>query len=135
MNPSKETMILFYQHLGKLFYSIAAADDIIRDEEVKQLKKVMHSDWLALDDSIDQFGTDAAFQIEVVFDWLVQIDWRNTEEFLIEFKLFKQHHEHLFTEPVNKLILKTAFSIAESFSGKNKSEMVLISQIERILVN
>jgi hypothetical protein len=128
-------MILFYQHLGKLFFSIAAADDIIREEEVNQLKKLMQSDWLALDDSIDQFGTDAAFQIEVVFDWLVQIDWRNADEFLTEFKLFKQGHEHLFTDSVNKLILKTAFAIAESFSGKNKSEMVLISQIERILVN
>lgn len=135
MNPSKETMILFYQHLGKLFYSIAAADDIIREEEVNQLKKLMQSDWLALDDSIDQFGTDAAFQIEVVFDWLVQIDWRNTDEFLIEFKLFKQEHNYLFSDSVTQLILKTAFAIAESFSGKNKSEMVLISQIERILVN
>lgn len=135
MNPSKEPMIQFYQHLGKLFYSLAAADNVIREEEIAQLKKVMHSDWLALDDSIDQFGTDAAFQIEVVFDWLVQIDWRNDDQFLTEFKLFKQEHKNLFTDAVNKLILKTAFAIAHSFSGKNKSEMVLISQIERILVN
>jgi len=105
MTPSNSTMISFFQQLGKVFYSVAMADNNIRNEEVDKLKKVLQTQWLGLDETTDSFGSDSAYQIEIVFDWLIEIDWNDSEDVLNEFK----------------------------FSGKNKSELVLISQLESIL--
>ena len=118
MKPSDTTMVRFYQQLGKLFYSIAAVDHTIRPEEIAQLKKIIQREWLPLESSFDQFGSDSAYQIEIVLDWLSE----------------NEHHS-LFTPEINSLITKTAEAVAKSFSGKNKSEHVLISQLNFILQN
>lgn len=133
MKPSESTMIHFYQQLGKVFYSIATVDKIIRKEEFAQLKKIVKKEWLPLEDSLTEFGDDSAYQIEIVFDWLVANGW-DSEQVIPDFKFFRNEHQHLFTPEINALILKTANAIATSFSGKNKSEHVLISQLNSILL-
>lgn len=133
MKPSESTMIHFYQQLGKVFYSIATVDKIIRKEEFAQLKKIVKKEWLPLEDSLTEFGDDSAYQIEIVFDWLVATGW-DFEQVIPDFKFFRNEHQHLFTPEINALILKTANAIATSFSGKNKSEHVLISQLNSILL-
>jgi hypothetical protein len=132
MKPSNETMTLFYQQLGKLFYGIAAVDKTVREEEIKELKKIVKEQWLPVEDSIDQFGSDSGFQIEIVFDWLVENDW-DFEQILPDFKFFRSEHESLFSPEVNRLILNTASAIANSFSGKNKSEHRILSELKTIL--
>jgi len=132
MKPSDKTMVLFYQQIGKVFYSIAAVDKTVRPEEVKELKKVIQKEWLPLENSIDSFGSDSAYQIEIVFDWLVENEW-NIDQMIPDLKTFRIVHSSLFTDQVNALILKTAKAIADSFAGKNKSEHVLISQLSDVL--
>lgn len=132
MKPSADTMNTFYQQLGKLFYAIASIDKNIVPQEVEQLKKIVKAEWLPLENTTDAFGTDAAFQIEIVFDYLVKNDSENNN--LIEkFAHFKKEHPSIFTESVNKLIMKTANAIASSFAGLNKSELVFLSQLQIIL--
>jgi hypothetical protein len=132
MKPSTRTMLSFYRQLGKLFYSVATADKTIRAEEVERLKQIVKSEWLPLENSVDAFGSDSAFQIEIVFDWLLENEWdRGTV--IPDFKHFRIEHESLFTDRVKQLILKTAHAIADAFSGKNKSELVLIGQLQLIL--
>lgn len=133
MKPSDKTMKNFYQHLGKLFYSIAATDKKIQKEEIVQLKKIVQKEWRPFENSIDEFGTDMAYQIEIVFDWLVENNW-SIEPAFSDFESFKKEHQSLFTKKVNTLILKTANAIAASFLGKNKSEQLLINQLDRILL-
>jgi tRNA C32,U32 (ribose-2'-O)-methylase TrmJ len=41
MKPSHQTMTHFYEHLGKVFYSIAAIDKSIRKEEIEKLKQII----------------------------------------------------------------------------------------------
>jgi len=41
MKPSSQTMLHFYQQLGKLFYSIAAVDGTVREEEIKKLIEIV----------------------------------------------------------------------------------------------
>ncbi len=62
----------FYQQLGKLFYAVADSDNNIQQDEINKLKKVVREEWLPIEDSVDEFGTDAAYQIEIVFDWLLE---------------------------------------------------------------
>lgn len=134
MKPSDTTMARFYQQLGKLFYSIVAVDHTIRPEEITQLKKIIQREWIPLESSFDQFGSDSAYQIEIVLDWLADNEW-DYDHHLSDFKIFHNEHHSLFTPEINSLITKTAEAVAKSFSGKNKSEHVLISQLNFILQN
>ena len=132
MKPSSQTMIHFYQQLGKLFYSAASVDNTVHEDEMVQLKEIVKKEWLPLENSLSEFSDDAAYQIEIVFDWLVENDW-NMGRIVPDFEIFKKEHPHLFTSQVNDLILKTAKAIINSFSGKNKSESALIEKLRRLL--
>lgn len=132
MKPSDKTMIHFYQLLGKVFYSIAAVDKTVRKEEIEQLKKIVKNEWIPLENALNEFGDDAAYQIEIVFDWLIENEW-NFEQVIPDFKIFRKEHESLFTPEVRILILKTAIAIVAAFSEENKSEHVIISQLKSIL--
>jgi len=132
MKPSHQTMTRFYEHLGKVFYYVAAIDKTVRKEEITQLKQIVKTEWLPFENTFNEFGDDSAYQIEIVFDWLVENDW-NVGQVIPDFESFKKEHESLFTKPVNNLILKTAKAIASSFLGKNKSELILINELSGIL--
>jgi hypothetical protein len=132
MKPSYKTMIHFYQQLGKLFYSIASVDKTVRKEEISQLKEIVKKEWLPFENTFSEFGDDAAYQIEIVFDWLVENDW-NIGEVIPDFESFRKEHPSLFTPQINDLILKTANAIANSFLGENKPELVLINELSGIL--
>ncbi|HXH19315.1 MAG TPA: hypothetical protein VNJ07_09560, partial [Chitinophagales bacterium] len=62
--------LTFYQKLGHLCYAIAAADEKLTPAETSQLKRLVTEEWLEVEDSLDEYGEDAAFQAEIVFDWL-----------------------------------------------------------------
>ena len=132
MKPSPNTMIHFYQHLGKLFYSVASVDGAVHEEEITKLKEIVKKEWVPIENTFNEFGDDTAYQIEIVFDWLVENNW-SIGKIIPDFEIFKKEHPHLFTPQVNDLILKTAKAITNSFSGKNKSESVLINKLREIL--
>jgi hypothetical protein len=119
----------FYQNLGKLFYAIAASDKKVRIVEVEKLKELVKNQWLDVDIIEDTFGTDAAYQIEIVFNWLNQEEFLNVESCFNDFISYKNEQTHLFTDEVKHLILRTAESIAFSFSGINKSELIMLVKL------
>ncbi|NDV17030.1 hypothetical protein GO009_13435 [Muricauda sp. TY007] len=121
----------FYQNLGKLFYAVAMADNNVRPVEIKRLRKYVRQHWLDIDEIEDEFHTDAAYQIEIVFDWL-NGEEKDGEEYFKEFKEFYKEHPEKFTEPIKKLVVETAESIAKSFAGKNRSEMLAISKLKQL---
>ncbi|HSN47223.1 MAG TPA: hypothetical protein VLR29_00540 [Flavobacterium sp.] len=132
MKPSPQTMIHFYQQLGKLFYSVASVDKTVRKEEIAQLNEIVKKEWLPIENHLNEFGDDVAYQIEIVFDWLVENDWK-IGKIIPDFEAFKKEHPSLFSSQVNDLILKTAKAITSSFSGENKSESVLIDKLREVL--
>lgn len=132
MKHSREVTIKFYQQLGKIFYAAAVADKVVRREELEALRAIVRSEWLGFDQTFDEFGTDSAYQIEIVFDWLddekeTAVDAMNSLE------AFKKDHPSFFTPLVNELILKTAKVIMSSFHGTNRSELLVLSQLEAVL--
>lgn len=132
MKPSTIIISHFYEQLGKLFYYIAAIDGTVAKEEVTTLKQIVKSEWLPLDAYTTEFSEDAAFQIEIVFDWLNQNDW-DIASTMRNFKLFKQKHPRLFTPQTVALIQKTAQDIAFSFAKRNKSEYIVLNELNNIL--
>lgn len=129
MRPTQSMMLDFYQNLGKLFYAIAAADNMVREAEVSKLKKMVKSDWLKRDVVNDEFNTNVAFQIEIVFDWLYSEAYK-AETCFKDFITYKKMHPSLFTQDIKNHILKTASVIAASFSGINKSELIMLAKLD-----
>lgn len=73
----------FYQSIGMLFYAIAASDKVVRTEEIRTLKELVQKKWVPIDNVTDEFGTDEAYKIEMIFDWLEEnapeADWAFNE--------------------------------------------------------
>ncbi|UJH67980.1 hypothetical protein [Allomuricauda sp. SCSIO 65647] len=132
LSSSSEVGNAFYQKVGCLFYSIAMADQSVHIRELDALKKIVRDQWLSLDDTEDEFGSDSAFQIEIVFDWLLEYEKEGPSCFE-KFEDFYHEHYSIFSPKVKELILKTAHAIANAFSGKNKSELVLLGKLELLL--
>ena len=130
MKTKKKMTLKFYQNLGKLFYAIAAADKEVRDEEFDKLKELVKKQWLEVDIIEDTYNTDAAYQIEIIFDWLNEADKLDAKACYNAFINYKKEQPHLFTANIKKLILKTAHAIAASFSGLNKSELIILAKLD-----
>ncbi|MDU8885694.1 hypothetical protein RXV94_05945 [Yeosuana sp. MJ-SS3] len=124
----KRLNINFYQNIAKLFYAIAASDKVVRDEEFCALKEIVKREWLSVDDTEDKYNTDSAYQIEIVFDWLTtkELDAKTCYD---EFIAYKNEHYYFFTEEMNSLILKTAGTIASAFAKQNKSELIMLANL------
>ncbi|MAO07125.1 MAG: hypothetical protein CL596_00260 [Alteromonas sp.] len=129
MTPSENTQLSFYQKAGELFYTVAAADGVVRKKEFQALKKMVKEEWKDLDDFEDEFGVDAAHQLEIVFDWL-DYESLDAEECFESFEDFYKEHPTLFSKKRKDLILKTAHAIAHAFAGKNKSELIVLGKLQ-----
>ncbi len=134
MDTTQNIGITFYQNLGKLFYAVAASDKVVRESEYNSLRKIVKSKWLQIDDIVDEFGADAAFQIEIVFDWM-DYETPNAESCFKEFETFYNEYKTYFSKRIKQLIWETANNIADAFSGKNKSELMMLGRLKITLEN
>lgn len=131
MKQSEEIGRQFYQNLGKLFYAIAMADKNVRPKEESRLQQDVRKYWLEMDDLNDEFGTDAAYQIEIVFDWLKNEE-KDSETYYEEFEDFYKEYPSKFDAATRSLILRTCNDIASSFAGRNKSELILLARLQNL---
>lgn len=125
----KTNNITFYQNLGKLFYAIAASDKVVREEELNKLKETVKKVWLTSSIIQNDVKAEAEHSIINTFKWLYQDNEYDAETCFNSFISYKKDHEQLFTNELNALILKTANVIASSFSGKNKSELIMLAKL------
>ncbi len=125
----------FYQNLGKLFFAVAACDNVVREEEFSSLKKTVTNHWMEIDDSEDEFGNDAVYQIEIVFDFLHASAFEDhSDEFVDDFAAFKKENEALFPPNVERAIWRTCVTIADAFYGRNRSEKQVLAKIKTLLL-
>lgn len=129
MKPKIITTEAFYQNLGKLFYAVAFTDKRVRPEEFSKLQVCVLEYWLDYDDLKDVFDSDASFLIEMVFEGVEAFE-EPADEMYDAFVTYKREQPHLFTEKAKILILETATSIARSFAGLNKSELVMLAKLK-----
>ncbi|MEP3207556.1 MAG: hypothetical protein ABJN95_00105 [Maribacter sp.] len=132
MRNTQRTMNELYESLGKLFYAIAIVDGSVHAKEWDRVKEIVKEEWLYVDDFTDRYGTDAANLIEIVFDGLMEYN-QSSELCFDEFKEFYDAHPHAFTKEIKLLTGRTANAIANAFSGRNKSELVLLAKINLLL--
>ncbi len=126
--------IKFYQNLGKLFYAIAASDKVVRNVEYDALKKLVVTYWKDLDDAKDNYQEPVAYQMEIVFDWF-DYEQMDANYCFDSFCDYAKEYPKAFSKEKRALILKTAEIIANSFSGKNKSELIMLAKLELLFKN
>ncbi|WP_431136857.1 hypothetical protein [Psychroserpens mesophilus] len=125
LNSEKQITIEFCQYLGELFYAIASVDNFVRDEEFKKLEGLMATEWLAL----DGFDTSSKNILIDTFKKLQNTDGNDAEVCYNNFINYKKEHEAVFNNNIKSMILKTAAKITSSFSGQNKSELVMLANL------
>lgn len=121
--------LLFYQKLGELFYAVAAADKVVRKAEYAVLTKLVEEQWKQMDDYQDQFETDAAYQISIIFEWF-DYEGMDADECFESFSDYYKEHSSLFYGKRKELIINTVKIIADAFNGSNKSELMMIAKLE-----
>ena len=129
MTTTNKKDILFYQQLGKLFYAIAAADKVVREEEFARLQSCVHDYWLEVDDLEDSLGSDAAHLITIVFEGVEAFN-EDPQDMYDAFITYRNEESQLFTLKVKNIIIQTAWAVARSFSGINKAELVMLGKLE-----
>jgi len=129
MYTKEKPEIRFYQNLGKLFYAIAAADKVVRKVEFDALKKLVLDYWKNLEDTKDDYQESVAYQMEIVFDWF-DYEQMDAAYCFNSFSDYVKGYPKAFSEEKRSLIFKTAEAIASSFSGKNKSELIMLTKLE-----
>ena len=110
-----------YPKLGHLFYAVAIADGIIESAEIKKLKQTVKERWLQAEESNDEFGSNAAFQIISVFDWL-EAKQISGDVAYDAFAAFFRKNRQLVDTAMRENILQTAVDISLAFRGENKNE-------------
>ena len=123
----------FYQMAGYLAYAVAGIDKNISTAEMNTLKKEVSENWLSIEKTTDEFGTDAAFQLEFAFDWLTQND-QDSEEAFDAFTDYVAAAGPFLTDDLKMQLIDLANKIAISFHGANKTELDLLFRIQKLLL-
>ncbi|OIQ18744.1 hypothetical protein [Lacinutrix sp. MedPE-SW] len=134
MTNTEKPDIIFYQSLGELFYAVAAADRTVKPEEYDALLKMVMDEWKVYEDVKDYYDESVGYQMEFVFNWF---DYEHMDAYdcFKNFSAYAKSHANLFTTEKKQLILKTAYKIANAFSGKNKSELIILKKLELLFKN
>ena len=130
MSLDKGVSLQFYQNLGKIFYAIAVADHVVRDEEYTTVINLVETYWLPEDSVLLSSKSDEKNAIIDTFKWLYEHKEEDADECYKSFISFKKSNPSIFTKNINALILKMVGKIAMSFSGQNKSELILLAKLD-----
>ncbi|MDC7997471.1 hypothetical protein [Gilvibacter sediminis] len=129
---TQEPLAPFYQHLGHLFYAVAASDKVVRNAEIETMQALVLSKWVPLGEASDEFDTDLGYHIEIVFEWLKH-NATDADDSFQRFANYAEEHPDEFTPKRRQMIWQTANDIADAFSGTNKSELIMLSKLRLVL--
>lgn len=121
-----------YDKLGNLFYAIAVADGKVKREEYFKMQEVFTKEASGDTEENQLIDVTAIEAISEVFKNLAR-EGKESQECFEEFEKFYQVKQQLFGKELKLLIWKVANAIAASFSGKNKSELVILAQLYALL--
>lgn len=129
MKVDKHIALQFCQNLGKLFYAFAAVDNSVNEEEISMVERLVKKDWLHQDLMVSCSQNDTKNAIMETFNWLCKDKEYNAQTCYNSFINFKKQHNFIFSDDIKKLILKTTGKISSSFSGLNKSELIMLANL------
>ena len=121
-----------YQKLGHLFYAAAFVDGSIEVSEMEVLKKKVWERWLHIEERQDEFGSDAAFQIISVFDWLATEKTSSADAYDVFAKFCCKNREWM-SVAMKENMLQTTVDISLAYGGENREEHIFITNLTALL--
>jgi hypothetical protein len=121
-----------YSQIGNLLYSVSAADGDVRQREIGVIKNIVKEKMLDIEDSEDEFGTDAACLTEFQFDFCVENTVDPNDAYLEFISFFKENSTSI-KKPFRRFLHKISEEVAASFGGINKPEHLLLKKLEKDL--
>lgn len=128
MTRTPQLWTKFYESLAFLFYSLTYCDGNINKKEVAAVKYLLQQIWLDFEPSLDDYGYDAAYQIQAVFDWLFD-ERPSAPSAFGKFSSFVKEHPSFIDQKIAENIVVSAKAIVSSFAGVNKSELNFLYQL------
>ena len=122
----------FARCCGYAVYAVAYADKSIEQEERAAMHLFLNENWMELADSSDPFGVKSIEFIEQMMDALVS-DKLNSELAYERFKELFDSLQNLLSSNQQKFMLNLCVKVGNAFNRMNKSELVLLSRIERTI--
>ena len=122
----------FARCCGYAVYAVAYADKSIEQEERAAIHLFLNENWMELADSSDPFGVKSIEFIEQMMDAFVS-DKLNSELAFERFKELFDSIQNLLSSNQQKFILNLCIKVGNAFNRMNKSELVLLSRIERMI--
>jgi hypothetical protein len=118
--------------LSYLFYAVAHTDRHVDDHERIKIHQVVNENWQLFAVKGDPFGVHAMELIDKMVVELRDEDFDN-EKALDQFRNVFDKHPEFFTAEMKEFILEVCIRTANSFNMMNKSELVLLSRIEKMI--
>ncbi len=122
----------FARCCGYAVYAVAYADKSIEQAERAAIHLFLNENWMELADSSDPFGVKSIEFIEQMMDALVS-DKLNSELAYERFKELFDSLQNLLSSNQQKFMLNLCIKVGNAFNRMNKSELVLLSRIERTI--
>jgi LPS O-antigen subunit length determinant protein (WzzB/FepE family) len=117
----------FYVSVAHLFYAVATIDKNFAKQEKKTIVELVEQ---YFSQEIDhEQSTEIIYQ---TLRFLIQKEFTADEAYQKFVKYFEFNKEQ-FDDQVLHKILVTCHEIADSFSSKNKSELILLARIQALL--
>ena len=117
----------FYVSIAYLFYAVAKVDKNFQKEEKKKIVELTER----------YFSTDVASEqsSEIIYEtlrFLIKDEFTSDAAF-DKFKRYLELNRELFEQKTVHNILVVCHEIANAFSGKNKSELIILARIQSLL--
>lgn len=122
----------FYKQIGVLLYAIAKADGQIQDKEIKTIHQIVVEDLAPLEESVDNFGTDAAFFAEFEFE-ILQDREISAQKAFDRFVAFAKENDKNLSADMRQLIVASVEKVAASYRGTNKAAAEMIEALKKHL--
>ncbi len=114
-----------FEHLGKLFYAVAAVDRDLHEDETERLKSEIEKFWKP---QFSEAPYSMAYYIWHAFE-RARSSETTAEEAYGEFITYYNDSTEEFPEEIKILVLDTANAIAAAYAEKNKSELILLAKL------
>lgn len=118
--------------IGYVVYAVASADMRISDEEKQVIEQYLHKNIKTLVHPEDPIGTKSVEIILKKIDFLLHEKMKSEKAFQVFSERYKADKK-LFSAEMKQLILDLCIKAAVAVNRMNKSELVVLSQIELLL--
>lgn len=123
---------LLYKQLGNLFYAVAYADGKIDPHEKEVLTELVQFNWKHMENSADEFHTDAANFILFQFDYN-EANLQNAEHAFRAFTAYVEAYGDNLNDYLKEKIFHSARRIAESVRRLNNEEVKMLVTLREVL--